>query len=85
MVGKPTATQMLARMADLHVRVELPTLLPGGGVKRDHVVVHAAQIKRIADLQRRDLEGGFVRVARPLRVTRVEGPCAARAGPPSAA
>ncbi len=61
-------------MANRHMRIEVPALLPGGSVECDHMIMHRAQVERVADLQGCDLEGGLVRVVGPLHVAGMERP-----------
>ena len=63
LVGQAPAGQMLQRQPLGHGQVAPPQLLARGGIERNHRLVGRAQEQALADLQRRDLERGFFRIA----------------------
>lgn len=60
--------------------VEAPALAAGVGVEGDHDVVRRADVEHAVGLERGDLVGHLVRVARALEVAGVELPSAFQAG-----
>ena len=63
---------MLAGVANLDLGIEAPAHLPGGTFQGDGVSPHAAEVKQVADLQGRGLEGALDRVAGAKDLTGVE-------------
>src|SRR5690606_16275141 len=55
---------MLQRELVEYLGVVAPDLRSGRGIERDHELMRRAQEEALADLERRDLKGRFLRVAR---------------------
>lgn len=63
-IGNTAARLMLAVRVKTDIGVVFPFFLAGGGIDGDRPIVRRADIKRIADLERRYLIGGFTHIIR---------------------
>ena len=73
-IGEAATVEVLEVVTDLDLRIELPPLLAGRRVERDHVIVLGAEVEHVADLERHVLGGRLVRIVRAFLVAGVKGP-----------
>ncbi|MNU49635.1 hypothetical protein D3C71_385810 [compost metagenome] len=73
-IGHAAAGLVLAVRIKTDIRVVFPLFLAGGGIDGNRPIMRCADIKRIADLERRHLIGGFSHIIRQLHIASLVTP-----------
>ena len=73
-IGHATAGNVLEGRIRIKLRVEVPFLFTGSGIKREKTLVRGTQVKHVAHFDRRHFVGQFARIVWLLQVAGAEHP-----------